>query len=287
MTSPRGSMRPTSRSRPGSMPRSCARSVRVCSIARSPRSRGRSPSAACSRAPPPRCATPVSSDEASPGDRPRPIDRRVLRGAPAHVAHDARAANRAARRARARGRRSLVRVLPPLRGRAAAQGRHHQERHLPHRDQAAARRSPRWVSTCCTCRRSTRSDASTARDATTRSTRSRVTPARLGPSASAEGGHDAVHPDLGTLADFRAFVRAARAEGIEVALDLALQAAPDHPWVAEHPEWFTTLARRHRSPTPRTRPRSTRTSTRSTSTTTPRASAPRCCASCVTGSRRA
>ncbi len=58
---------------------------------------------------------------------------------------------------------------------------------------------------------------------------------------SDEGGHDTVHPDLGTLADFRAFVRAARAEGIEVALDLALQAAPDHPWVAEHPEWFTTL----------------------------------------------
>jgi starch synthase (maltosyl-transferring) len=58
---------------------------------------------------------------------------------------------------------------------------------------------------------------------------------------SAAGGHDAVHPDLGTLADFRAFVRAARAEGIEVALDLALQAAPDHPWVTEHPEWFTTL----------------------------------------------
>jgi starch synthase (maltosyl-transferring) len=58
---------------------------------------------------------------------------------------------------------------------------------------------------------------------------------------SDEGGHDAVHPDLGTLADFRAFVRAARAEGIEVALDFALQAAPDHPWVAAHPEWFTTL----------------------------------------------
>ncbi|MEV8368979.1 alpha-1,4-glucan--maltose-1-phosphate maltosyltransferase [Microbacterium sp. NPDC064584] len=58
---------------------------------------------------------------------------------------------------------------------------------------------------------------------------------------SDEGGHDAIHPDLGTLADFRAFVRAARAEGIEVALDLALQAAPDHPWVAAHPEWFTTL----------------------------------------------
>jgi len=58
---------------------------------------------------------------------------------------------------------------------------------------------------------------------------------------AAEGGHDTVHPDLGTMADFRAFVRAARAEGLEVALDLALQASPDHPWVTEHPEWFTTL----------------------------------------------
>src|SRR5690606_1972108 len=58
---------------------------------------------------------------------------------------------------------------------------------------------------------------------------------------SAEGGHDTVHPDLGTLADFRFFVREARKAGIEVALDLALQASPDHPWVTEHPEWFTTL----------------------------------------------
>ncbi|WP_026095813.1 maltotransferase domain-containing protein [Microbacterium sp. B19] len=55
------------------------------------------------------------------------------------------------------------------------------------------------------------------------------------------GGHDTVHPDLGTLEDFRAFVDAARENGIEVALDLALQASPDHPWVAAHPEWFTTL----------------------------------------------
>lgn len=55
------------------------------------------------------------------------------------------------------------------------------------------------------------------------------------------GGHDAVHPELGTLADFRWFVRQARERGIEVALDLALQASPDHPWVAAHPEWFTVL----------------------------------------------
>ncbi|MBI1352243.1 MAG: DUF3416 domain-containing protein [Actinomycetales bacterium] len=59
---------------------------------------------------------------------------------------------------------------------------------------------------------------------------------------SADGGHDAVHPDLGTVADFDAFVARTRDLGMEVALDLALQAAPDHPWVAEHPEWFTTRA---------------------------------------------
>jgi starch synthase (maltosyl-transferring) len=59
---------------------------------------------------------------------------------------------------------------------------------------------------------------------------------------SAEGGHDAVHPDLGTLEDFDDFVSRARELGLEVALDLALQAAPDHPWVEEHPEWFTTRA---------------------------------------------
>ncbi|MGY1551714.1 maltotransferase domain-containing protein [Microbacterium sp. A588] len=58
---------------------------------------------------------------------------------------------------------------------------------------------------------------------------------------AAEGGHDAVHPDLGTLADFRFFVREAAKVGVEVALDLALQASPDHPWVTSHPEWFTTL----------------------------------------------
>jgi starch synthase (maltosyl-transferring) len=57
---------------------------------------------------------------------------------------------------------------------------------------------------------------------------------------SAEGGHDAIHPQLGTMEDFRAFVERTRELGMEVALDFALQAAPDHPWVKEHPEWFTT-----------------------------------------------
>ena len=58
---------------------------------------------------------------------------------------------------------------------------------------------------------------------------------------SAEGGHDAIHPQLGTEEDFKAFVARAGELGMEVALDFALQAAPDHPWVSEHPEWFTTL----------------------------------------------
>lgn len=58
---------------------------------------------------------------------------------------------------------------------------------------------------------------------------------------SAEGGHDAIHPNLGTEEDFVAFLATAKANKLEVALDLALQCSPDHPWVIEHPEWFTTL----------------------------------------------
>jgi len=58
---------------------------------------------------------------------------------------------------------------------------------------------------------------------------------------SAEGGHDAIHPDLGTEKDFTYFVGKTKQAGLELALDLALQASPDHPWVTEHPEWFTTL----------------------------------------------
>jgi starch synthase (maltosyl-transferring) len=59
---------------------------------------------------------------------------------------------------------------------------------------------------------------------------------------SKAGGHDKVHPDLGSLKDFDAFVKHAKGLGLEVALDLALQAAPDHPWATKHPEWFTTRA---------------------------------------------
>jgi starch synthase (maltosyl-transferring) len=53
-----------------------------------------------------------------------------------------------------------------------------------------------------------------------------------------EGGHKAVHPDLGTLDDFRHLVQAAKSHGLEIAMDVAFQASPDHPYVREHPEWF-------------------------------------------------
>ena len=52
------------------------------------------------------------------------------------------------------------------------------------------------------------------------------------------GGHDALHPDLGSDAEFDAMVAAAKAAGIEIALDFAIQCSPDHPWLTEHPEWF-------------------------------------------------
>jgi starch synthase (maltosyl-transferring) len=55
---------------------------------------------------------------------------------------------------------------------------------------------------------------------------------------AAEGGHDAVHPELGTLDDVRALCAAAREHDMDVALDLALNASADHPWLTEHPEWF-------------------------------------------------
>ncbi|WP_233647850.1 maltotransferase domain-containing protein [Streptomyces sp. BSE6.1] len=55
---------------------------------------------------------------------------------------------------------------------------------------------------------------------------------------SPEGGHDSIHPALGTLDDFDHFVREAGRHGLEIALDFALQCSPDHPWVHKHPDWF-------------------------------------------------
>ena len=114
-------------------------------------------------------------------------------------------------------------------------------RHLRHRRRGSFRASPRWDSTSCTCRRSIRSARYTARAATTPPP---PLPADVGSPwaiGSDEGGHDAVHPSLGTIDDFDDFVAAARDLGMEVALDLALQCAPDHPWAREHRQWFTEL----------------------------------------------
>ena len=59
-----------------------------------------------------------------------------------------------------------------------------------------------------------------------------------------EGGHTAVHPELGSLAELDHLVRAAADHGIALALDLAFQCSPDHPWVRHHPEWFCPPPRR-------------------------------------------
>jgi starch synthase (maltosyl-transferring) len=59
---------------------------------------------------------------------------------------------------------------------------------------------------------------------------------------SPEGGHDAIHPELGTFDDFDAFVQRAAGLGMEIALDFALQCSPDHPWVLKHPDWFAHRA---------------------------------------------
>ncbi len=56
------------------------------------------------------------------------------------------------------------------------------------------------------------------------------------------GGHDAINPDLGTMKDFEEFIKIAKKNDIEVAMDLALQCSPDHPWVKSNPEWFTKRA---------------------------------------------
>ena len=55
---------------------------------------------------------------------------------------------------------------------------------------------------------------------------------------SPQGGHDAVHPELGTLADFKRLISACHQHGMEIALDFAIQCSPDHPWLKQHPDWF-------------------------------------------------
>ncbi|EAQ35682.1 alpha amylase, catalytic region [Nitrobacter sp. Nb-311A] len=55
---------------------------------------------------------------------------------------------------------------------------------------------------------------------------------------SPEGGHDAIHPELGTFDDFRDLIAACKTHGMEIALDIAVQCSPDHPWLTQHPDWF-------------------------------------------------
>ena len=126
----------------------------------------------------------------------------------------------------------LVRDVPPL-GRPRRGG--------TARSATARRACPtsrRWASTSSTCRPSTRSARRSARGRTTPSPPSRATSGSPWAIGAAEGGHKAILPELGTLEDFRRFVRTAGEHGIEIALDVAFQSSPDHPYVKEHPEWF-------------------------------------------------
>ena len=191
-------------------------------------------------------------------------------------------------RPRARAVLRLVRVLPAVRGRRDRAGR--RSRSSTARSRTAAERLPAVaamgfdvvylppIHPIGKINRKGRNNTLVARPEDVGS------PWAIG---SDEGGHDAIHPQLGTLEDFRAFIAAAHDTGLEVAMDLALQAAPDHPWVNEHPEWFTTRAGRHHrvrgepaEEVPGHLPAQLR-------QRPARASARRSCASSCTGSRRA
>jgi starch synthase (maltosyl-transferring) len=76
-------------------------------------------------------------------------------------------------------------------------------------------------------------------NATTAEPRDAGSPWAIG---SNEGGHTAIHSQLGTIEDFRSLINAAADKGIELAMDIAFQCSPDHPWVSEHPEWFRKRA---------------------------------------------
>ena len=151
----------------------------------------------------------------------------------------ARPGRRAGQAARRRGRpgagplQRVVRVLPPLDARAGDRPRHAGRRPRPPR---LRRRD--GLRRRCTCRRSTRSARRSARAATTRSTPSSDDTGSPWAIGAPDGGHTAVHPELGTVDDVVKLAAACRERGIELALDIAFQCTPDHPWVTEHPTWF-------------------------------------------------
>ena len=119
---------------------------------------------------------------------------------------------------------------------------HGGQRQLPHGARSGWTTPPTSASTSSTCRRSTRSARSTARARTTPSPPSRTTPARRGRSARRTAGTTPSTPTWGRSRTSTPSSRTRKSLGLEIALDLALQCAPDHPWVASHPEWFTTRA---------------------------------------------
>ncbi len=165
--------------------------------------------------------------------RARPPARGARRRHPGRRRRDGvRPRARARRRPRARALLGLVRALPALAGATGATAR-------CATSSSACRTSPSSASTSSTCRRSTRSAASTARG---RNNTAHAVAGDVGSPwaiGAAEGGHTAIHPDLGHARRLRRAGRGRRASrGIEVALDIAFQCAPDHPWVSEHPEWF-------------------------------------------------
>jgi len=194
------------------------------------------------------------------GPPPRPRPRHLPRGHPARAG-----------RAAGRARRRLVRALPALRRPSAGSTARSGTR------SACCPTSPRWASTSCTCRRSTHRP----HEPQGPRQRARRRPGRPGQPVGHRRARGRPHggpPQLGTLEDFDHFVAAAREHGLEVALDLAFQCSPDHPYVREHPEWF----RQRPDGTIKyaeNRPRSTRTSTPCASSA--RAGS-RCGASCCT-----
>ena len=143
---------------------------------------------------------------------------------------------RAADRSRSPARRvqHLVRALPALR-----RGGGGEARHVPRRRGAAAAHRAAWASTSSTCRRSIRSARRSAKGRTTRCT---AEPDDVGSPwaiGGAEGGHKAdASASSARIDDFERLVAKAKEHGIEMAMDIAFQASPDHPYVKEHPTWF-------------------------------------------------
>ena len=140
--------------------------------------------------------------------------------------------------------RLLVRVLPPLPGRLLRRGRRALGvRHLRHLARAAGGGRGDGL------RRRLPAADPPDRHRFRKGPNNTLTPGPADPGSpwaigNVEGGHDAIHPDLGDFDAFDRFVAKAKSLGLEIAMDFALQASPDHPWVTDHPEWFSARGRR-------------------------------------------